>query len=114
MTEQEIIEGNKLIAGFIKMKKLSIYFDSYGNQQEEYSMPDNLSIQVYGYTKAQCFLEDQFSKSWDWLIPACLIAIKTGFKKELELIQYGLFHANMYQVFTALIEFIKWHNNQPQ
>lgn len=62
-------EGNKLIAEFIGMKFQHISIDSHNYEQYSYGLPDELSVQVYGYKGATCFLDDQFYKSWDWLMP---------------------------------------------
>lgn len=62
-------EGNKMIAEFMGMVFLHTHIDSHGYEQYGYSMPDQLSMQVYGYKGATCYLDEQFTKSWDWLMP---------------------------------------------
>jgi len=72
----EVTENNRKIAEYAGMTYLSTVFDSAGYEQYEYSLPEYLSIQVYGYSEAHSFLEDQFQKSFDWFCPIWNKAVK--------------------------------------
>lgn len=135
MEQKEIIEGNKLIAEFVGMKKLSTVFDSHGYEQYNYSVPDLLSMQVYGHTGATVFLEDQFSKSWVWLMPVVEKICRLNIGDGKEYVEYayprtfgmlddegkvmvrlnGFFihHADtlIEATYSAVIEFIQHHNS---
>lgn len=79
-----IKEGNILIAEFMGMKFLSTHFDSAGYEQYSYSVSDEISKQVYGYTGATTFLDNQFNTSWDWLMPVLEKISKIEFHREMQ------------------------------
>lgn len=132
-------KGNRLIAEFIGMKFKSTQIDSHNFEQYSYSMPDTLSMQVYGYTGAECFLEDQFSKSWDWLMPVIVKISNLNlpdsdgssetwqpFPRTFGMTNddngYFMFRFNRYflheapalidAAYAAVVDFIKWYNAQ--
>lgn len=106
MTPEEIVEGNKLIAGFVNLdydKEKNIWRDRLGN------------VQPFKY-----------HTSWDWLIPACLkfknsteCSARMGgdtynpfFAEKCLTISYAIMTLEILQVFGALVEAIKWYNQQ--
>jgi hypothetical protein len=126
--QEQILEGNKLIAEFMGMQFLSTHIDSHNYEQYSYSMPDELSKQVYGYTDATCFLSDeQFHISWDWLMPVvekigelnCIVEITTSKQcrifttKDADKPYWNITNGKMIEaVWQAVVEFIKRYNNQ--
>ena len=119
---EEILEGNKLIAEFMGMKFLSTHFDSAGYEQYSYSVSDEISKQVYGYTGTTTFLDNQFNTSWDWLMPVVeeiekMEAINLKIEGvSCQICSYGFVRARetadtkKEAVWLAVVEFIKWHN----
>lgn len=59
MTENEIMEGNKLIAGFLGWE--SGRYDNLPNTLHKYSGKEEIRLHVS---------ELQYHSSWDWLMPA--------------------------------------------
>lgn len=107
MKEQEIIEGNKLIAEFMDWSK--------AEQLEGYCA---FNEAVYQYTYDELI----FHFSWDWLVPAikkCQEAFKNvdtfsknfGVWKDLYIrIQIALNDFDIEKVFSAVVEFVKYYN----
>jgi hypothetical protein len=60
MNEQEILEGNKILAGFMEIEKVNL------TQSDIYRLTSSLYHRIF--TKNHCKYLD-FDKSWDWLIP---------------------------------------------
>lgn len=114
MSEQEIIEGNKLIAEFMGWEISGPGFAS------GYENPHN----------AYCHFEDlQFYSSWDWLMPV-LTNIEKNFwvttttrrgysavsihqpQKGYEKIARVDSENKLEATWSAIVEFIKWYNTQ--
>lgn len=120
------------------MKHISTSIDSYNNEQYYYTIPDDLSKQVYGYTGAHCFLnEHQFATSWDWLMPVvekiealyddglvfyikdtrAYIEVDTQMSMIFEIDMHecysGSFKTKIEAVYSTVIKFITWHNATP-
>ena len=106
MSEQEILEGNKLIAEFLEIDK-----KIYGETGITYYI-DGIPYQIFKL---------KYYSSWDWLMPvvekiqslnyvyeicngACRIKIPTDRGWWLE-------ETTIKSVFSAVIEFIKWYNS---
>lgn len=125
MKEQEIIEGNKLIAEFIGCEIERDGRKGIGNLT--YNLPammfepDFFEIQFFMDT---CDMPNKvsnmlFHKSWDWLIPAIQKFDSLPLYSNLEYIDHCEKIDSIvtcYEVlpaFYALVEAIKWYNNQP-
>ena len=160
MNNQEILDGNKLIAEFMGFKKCNCirnengrYYDYHLSDKFELIKEVKICIEGEHGTGLEnqdiCFIEDlKFHSSWDWLMPVIdkiesLDLRKNGcdFPKVkfmgnyIEIFCYasyrsilcywkdwmsinGNFHKHHNQceskilaVFSAVVEFIKWYNN---
>ena len=123
MSEQEIIEGNKLIAKFV-------YNDSFIDDGDGccYCELPNGMVDFY--------IEDaKYHSSWDWLMPVVekvtsliqeKLYIPVGKYKEYEeqhnlyeiqwrklfhYQSYNFFKAGIESIYKAIVEFIKWYNS---
>lgn len=101
MTQEEIKEGNKLIAEFMEC-----YVES-----QEYAIVDRIAVGIE---------ELQYDSSWDWLIPVVdKIYMTDEYSKEYKYL--GLIGNNeiinttfIETTFENAIEFIKWYNKQKE
>lgn len=99
MSEQEILEGNKLIAEFMGYK--------IPNQTHK------LNWIVY----KDVFQPMLFNTSWDWLMPAikeCLNKSEENladWEYYYEQIDDSFFQIEIHQTWSAVVEFIKWYNS---
>jgi hypothetical protein len=101
MTQQEILEGNKLIAEFMGYKQSVI-----------------IGVLFIHETKLNLTISElKYHSSWDWLMPVvgkikeCLkngnyIDTRTTFLT----IQHLSIFEDIETVYAAVVEFIKWHN----
>lgn len=109
MREQEIIEGNKLIAEFMGAKI------EQGGNDEWYAM----DIPLPDGTLTGIHLKDlKYNSSWEWLMKVVEKIIPefrpraVNKKHPFFLIQYNLIQANGKEsVWLAVVDFIKWHND---
>lgn len=114
-TGNELIEGNKLIAVFIDKPVLHTW-ESFGKKYD--SMIDVKNIKDWGKVYMQ------YHKSWDWLIPVVddiyySRRFNTGVQtseinskpyKLYKNIEAALLHLSIDQTWQAVVEFIKWKN----
>lgn len=135
MTEQEIIEGNRLIAEFMGGTTTTI--DTCANhgqmQIPEWAFIlydfDTLKLGAYGY-----------NSSWDWLMPVVekieklpytryvtggfstaitsswsfISPTEDGLREPEFKSMQGLGKSKIQAVYDTVIQFIQWHNNQPK
>ena len=106
MTQQEILEGNKLITNFVQLRgeydedKDLIYLESDIDGKGVYS-----------------FSELKYHSSWDWLMPCiekCLATIVNSEEYEYHYakIHDALWSINISEVYNEVVEFIKWYNEE--
>lgn len=95
LTPQEIIEGNKLIASFM------------GDTKRNLELDPNVS----GY---------HYHNSFDWLMPV-VNKIRSLYNATVDVpfdivdvIAEGCIEANIIQVYTGVVEFIKWYNQNKE
>jgi len=110
MKEEEIIEGNKLIAEFMEYE--------YDEDIERYVTPHSIceyDIEPYesepdDWTCALTPDQMLFNQSWDWLMPV----VKKLQNLEIEFFRMNdaLIEAEIDNVYVAVIVFIKWYNEQ--
>ena len=112
MTEEEILEGNKLIAEFLGSKWINDAPEDYPNGY--YYQPENIEEDVpTGLPE-----EWSFNSSWDWLIP-CIDKIYESpwyykwedtsgqFEKEI------FINTKFIEItWDQVVEFIRWYNTQ--
>ena len=103
MTLQEIIKGNKLIAIFNGAKE-----NDYTVTLQKDTFPDRAA---YHYLD-----ELLYHASWDWLMPV-VNKIRSLYNVDVDVpfdtvdvIAEGCIEANIIQVYTGVVEFIKWYN----
>ncbi len=138
MTDKEIIEGNKLIAGFLQLqyhkvnqrKWISQSFDDYGSTAlNGYWMEKG---EYYFYNSEQCSESQlKFHSSWDWLMPVldkiqaqvygvnivnnyCQIIVlnKNNTYKYAKTVTES--KSKIENAWQSAVEFITWHNKQNQ
>lgn len=106
MSEQEIIEGNKLIAKFIGLKQ---------NDLEHWINKDYL----FGSQLKLFDFELKFHSSWDWLMLVIekiellgfftrILDLGMGIEGDLIIERFG--KTKLEGVYITIIEFIKWYN----
>ena len=107
MTEQEILEGNTLIAEFMVAKPCK----KHPNIQLFLKIKDNKnpSLQYWHLLK--------YHKSWDWLIPVIDKIHSSNYYVDYYLSELGQsnngVHINTKFIevsFNAVVEYIKWYN----
>ena len=104
MTSKEIIEGNKLIAEFMGK---TIY-------------PVRGTKEFKKWKGTPCdyeYFEVKYHSSWDWLMPVCKkinesvigITLDGSFAPVYRMLK-GLTEINIEATWLAVVEFIKWYN----
>lgn len=104
MTQEEIIEGNKLIAEFMELQK-----------DEE---SGNYHIVNEPHIHASCLMSIeylQYHSSWDWLMPVVekirdMKNESAEYMTQNSKLASALTTARIWIVYKAIIEFIKWYN----
>jgi hypothetical protein len=100
MTQKEILKGNKLIAEFMGLYSYGVLNPVYAYNDDDYLACNHYELKELIY-----------HSSWDWLMP---VVEKIGnipehgyvFKRSLD---GGLFY-KIESVWLAVVEFIKWYN----
>jgi hypothetical protein len=106
MTEEEILEDNKLIAEFMGAEKS--HFGDY------LIYPINTDKNAFGKTD---YSDVKYHSSWDWLMPV-LEKIRDMKNESAEYmtqnskVASALATVRIWFVYKAVIEFIKWHKTQ--
>lgn len=111
MQEQEIIEGNKLIAEFMGYKEgFPHKIDRYGYEQ---------TVEGYRIDYDDVAIEDlEFHSDWNWLMPVirkiigyCINESEKAFlSNEYTSILETIPLAIIEDSFKVVVEFIKWYN----
>lgn len=107
MTQEEILEGNKLIAEWLGMSiKLGNFKESFVGWYETKGM---LSVD---YIRPESL---QFHSSWDWLVPIihvinALPHIKHGHILQLADLEIAWSRKKIEEIFESVIKFITWYN----
>lgn len=139
MTQEEILEGNKLIADFIGFVRHFPYMEEKSDLCKFYYYPyinkvfdEGLYTSTIKMTSAegiycnQCIREShhiknmQFHKSWSWLMPVvkeCLNKSEENldeWEHYYEQIDDSLFQVEISQTWAAVVEFIKWYNQNKE
>ena len=102
MSNEEILEGNKLIMQFLEIPQLITgeYHAVFGNIRQYYTGENYL----------------KFHSSWDWLMPV-IDSIKCYTVDEYTLIDNiddALICIDIEETYQSCVEFIKWYNKQKQ
>lgn len=111
MTEQEILEGKKLIADFMGLK--SFEDGRYGKM---YPNPIQVGNSIFGDAGLR------YNSSWDWLMPVVekIEAIKDSDDYEVDIFANccdigGKFEAvgitKIEATFKAVLQFLKWYDD---
>lgn len=120
MTNEQILEGNKLICAFMGMREHSIYKELYFNI---------LNVHKYDTVNLK---DTKFHSSWDWLMPVVEkienTKAKESFYFDVDILSTGVIISSVANhvvqitqeeiqstskieaVYNAVIEFIKWYN----
>lgn len=104
MTEQEILEGNVLIARFLNVE----HIERVEENDPRYYI-DNISYKP---------MELKYHTSWDWLMPVIEKFDSAPYKQEFhigisahrECIDANLILYDIDKTFEALVDAIKWYN----
>jgi len=131
MTQEEILEGNKLIAKFIGLEPHSMFPDEYTAPFgfEWMSVYMNCNFQYEREYHKDIIIESfmKFHNDWNWLIPViakiysiddylinseneCNYFFEAGIYQD-DLV-YGITTNDIKITFDRVIEFIKWYNAQ--
>lgn len=135
MKEQEIIEGNKLIAEFMEYKHSDILYDE---ENEEYFFDTDHLVCVEDIEVWESSVDDWtstlspeqmlFHSSWDWLMPVVekieknfwvTTTTRRGYsavsihqpQRAYEKIARVDSENKLEATWTAIVEFIKWYNS---
>jgi hypothetical protein len=113
MTQEEIIQGNKLIAEFMGGIKPDLFCNGVKQSENAWNHNDINNPLCGGK-----YYDDslKYHTSWNWLMPVVercnsIINHIEYFSRDL---QRALCAADIELVFIAVIEFIKWYNAQTQ
>lgn len=121
MKEQEIIEGNKLIAEFMEYQILHkrFQYQSWNSSNESYFSTDTGDIvcdkhghEVNLYPDGDPLMELSelpFNSSWDWLMPVITKCIEKNiwYSDWTNQLHDGLLEQDIEQCWIACVEFIK-------
>jgi hypothetical protein len=114
MTQEQVLEGNKLIACFVGYK-YNIGFKSYELKKDGVVVNSiGLPLLMTGF---------KYNSSWDWLMPVVekIESIKNSDDYEVDIFgkccdiggQFeGVCKTKIEGTYKAVVEFIKWHNKQ--
>lgn len=110
MTNEEIIEGNRLIAEFMGWTTHPKHGENYVINKSKYRKVPYWSDCSY---KAMREILDYYN-SWDWLMP---VVEKI---KQLEIVDFtkkkpimnALIDIDINVLYNSVVEFIKWYNKQ--
>lgn len=97
------VENNKLIAEFMEWNKGENYSEKY----PFYDAWNEPIVQLLP-------IEMPFNKNWDWLIPVVIKCYEVSSEENhvWEAIYYAVADLDMDKIYTAVVNFIKWYNNQ--
>lgn len=114
MIEQEIIEGNKLIAEFMEYKHSDILYDE---ENEEYFFDTDHLVCVEDIEVWESSVDDWtstlspeqmlFHSSWDWLMP-CIGKISNVCEEpeELDGLKYALLTNNIEEAWEFVVNYL--------
>lgn len=115
MTQEEILEGNRLIIGFMEIVPRRIGI-SYSWQHSPYyfvtqSTPEEVIEGIVNYVK--------YHSDWTWLmnvVKKCLSLSEEfdDWEKHYEEIDDSFFQVEIEQTWRAVVNFIKWYNQQKE
>lgn len=120
MENQNVLNGNKLIAKFMGAKEFSI---SNSTKIEYCLYPCEISGETPNGFESQSVKGLLFHKSWDWLIPVVEKISKwlndledeTGYinfsDHYINFNEYSFIYDSFEDLYNNVIEFIKWYNN---
>lgn len=127
MQDIKISEGNKLIAEFMgyyqpkeEQDNLFSFEVYYSRKRCRKDFPEKEVSTYYGEDiEDHAFVDDgKFHSSWDWLMPV-VNKIRSLYNNTavdhndiIDDLAEGCIEANIIQVWTAVVEFIKWYNNE--
>jgi len=133
MTQEEILEGNKLIAEFMGAKPCKNYWREDALEHEDWEHDEwTNTTREYFVTKIHKVSELKYHSSWDWLMPVvekiemdckCDVHIYAHYNwkepnrcaiydwKDKEIASKSN-DSKIIAVWLAVVEFIKWHNNE--
>jgi len=112
MTQEEILEGNKLIAEFdgVVWKDASLVNYPRPNKQWSIKFPNGKQFSEYGNIDDILSKYCKYHSSWDWLMPVVeKIIYNYDESKSLDIMR-ELSYAKIESVYQSVIEFIKWYN----
>lgn len=106
MKENEVIEGNKLIAEFMGI------LESSGTTLSE----SGIIVSAKGYDYRGEFLlldELRYNTSWDWLMPVVKKCAEINKVRITDDLSVSIFVHNYIEiVWSAAVNFIKWYNSR--
>jgi hypothetical protein len=118
MKEQEIIEGNKIIAEFMGIKEIKSSYDSYGiptpiwHTENDYFRSSTYSVPNESFYE---FVDNaKYHTSWDWLMPVVnkIFKLYTQYPKAAFEIYKIRIVIDIYTLWLSVIKFIKFYNNE--
>jgi len=106
MTQQEIIEGNKLIAEF-----MGFLFDESKTDDHKF-----YSESTQGGWTSKRYVNPKYHSSWDWLMPVVEkineTCKNTGYVDDIILFDLHIVGCAISDVWQGCIDYIRWFNTQ--
>lgn len=103
MSEQEILEGNKLIAEWVGFK--------FNKERRAYCIPP------MGFSFKGKLENLMFHSSWDWLVPVLKkihsfpLDNNPGYILQISYLTFVWNEINIEELFKGIVKFINWYNS---
>lgn len=101
MTQEQITEGNKLIAEFMNLNQGWAFHES---DKSRFEFPNSIA-NPKGYTK--------YHEDWNWLMPVCK-KILVLYHDNRQGMFSGLHNCDIEETFNGVVEFINFWNDPKQ
>lgn len=112
MERQNIIKENALISEFMELEVLKYPYLGYVTPRSDAKMSELISIVYRELEDEQWCTAPKFHTSWDWLMPVVRKCNEINRSQLSHYLSISMFKtANIDEVFTAVINFIKWQKH---
>lgn len=112
MERQNIIKENALISEFMELEVLKYPYLGSVMPRTDAEMSEFISIVYREMEDEEWYTAPKFHASWDWLMPVVRKCNEINSSQLSHYVSLSMFKtANIDTVFTAVINFIKWHKH---